>query len=143
MGWTYSVEDLATDPMMQVRLLIGDTNENDQQMQDEELAHFLLTEGSTNSAASQAAYSLAARYARKADKKMGDLSINYSKVSENYRKLAEQLIATGVSYAVPTAGGVYKDDRNRAQDDPSTLKSSFKRGMHDFVTDSTRPNSQD
>lgn len=141
MSWTYDPETLATDPLMKVRLLIQDTNEEDQQLQDEEIQYFLTTESDLKMAAGRCAESLAARYSRKADsKKMGDLAITWAKTADRYTALADRLMAR--SFAVPTAGGIEVSDRNSNQADQSVTHSTIRRGMHDFTTPPVLPNTQ-
>lgn len=141
MTWSYSADALSETvdgPLMQVRLHIGDTDEDDQQLQDEEIQYLLTQESTTLMAASRACEILAARYARQADKKVGDLSITYTKTSENYRLLAASLMAQGRSYAVPSAGGVEVSEKESAADDATLVQGSIRRGMHDFVKDTNR-----
>lgn len=45
MAWTYEPSKLSDSPLMQARLLLGDTNEEDQLMQDEEIQFYLNSSG--------------------------------------------------------------------------------------------------
>lgn len=141
MSWTYQFP-IATD-RDKVRLLIGDTDDDDKQLADEELDFFIAENANVYTAGSRACNALAARYARKADKKMGDLSIAMEKISSHYRDLAEELFARGAgSYSVPSAGGVEVTDRNANQQDTSVTHGFIRRGMHDFNEPPVTPNSQ-
>ena len=94
-----------------VRLKIGDTDSDFQQLSDEEI-EYELTEanGSILLASSRCASSLAAKYSRKVTKKIGGMSINYSDLAEQYRKLAadllEQYNSIGYAVTVPEVGKV-------------------------------------
>jgi len=86
-----------------VRFYIGDTDTNDQLLQDEEI-NFLLTETSNILlAASHAAKALAAKFSRQADKTVGDLRISLSQKAQTYMALAADLeIRALTSSAYPT-----------------------------------------
>ncbi len=75
-----------------VRFLIGDTDELDVQLQDEEIS-FLLTTYSDDVSASaiQAARNLAAKFARWADHHVSEESISYSQRFKQYQALVAQL----------------------------------------------------
>lgn len=97
MAWSYDATDLDTATssgrLNSVRLLIGDTDTNDQQVQDEEVT-FALSENSNNVylAASWLARTISSQYARKVDVQLdGALSAKYSQLSQQYYKLAERL----------------------------------------------------
>lgn len=106
--------------MAQVHFLVGDTNVLDPQVQDEEIA-FLLDQESHNPlrAAARAAETLASRYARQADKKVGDMMLNSSVVGKGYANLAKSLWRTYYARSVvPYAGGISATDKDLNVDDP-------------------------
>lgn len=140
MAWTY-VTPIATTKD-EVRLLIGDTDTTDQQLLDEEINYFVVQESSAVRAAARACETLAAKYARKMNKKMGDLSIEAEKLSKHYMDLATRLFDQGRSTGVPTAGGIEVADRNANQDDDSVTHNAIRRNMHDFEKAPIRPNTQ-
>jgi len=101
MTWSYDTS-LATDKD-KVRFYIGDTDQTDQLLQDEEI-NFLLTE-TTNVllAASRAAKAVAAKFSRQADKAVGDLRISLSQKAQAYTTLAADLEKRALtSSAYPT-----------------------------------------
>ena len=142
MPWSYSSSVISNRD--RVRLLIGDTNAADPQLQDEELDYFLASESGTYGAAAAAAHSLSMRYARyPGSKKMGDLSITYGDISKRYMDLSSQLlISARGNKALPSAGGVEVSDRNQAQNDESLVHSGIRTSIHDFVVPPRRPNTQ-
>lgn len=138
MAWTYDPE-LAL-PRDQVRLLVGDTDADDPQFQDEELDFLVAAHASVYSAAAVACRSLAGKYARYADKWVGDLKILASQKARAYERLAEQYDKQSVSdvanlaiLGVPTAGGVYVSEKEQQEADAELVKPFLKRGMHDNV----------
>lgn len=77
MTWTYSGNPGAST-LDEVRFLIQDTNEDDQQLQDEELNYLIAVHGDPYSAAVAAVSALIARLAsfQSETKKVGDLSLS-------------------------------------------------------------------
>lgn len=90
MTWSYSASStLARDT---VRLLIGDTNPEDQLLQDEEIDRFLLMNSSDLLlAAADCAEALAARFAQAVVAAVGDYGTNLAVKSSNYFRLAARL----------------------------------------------------
>ena len=95
MTWTYD-GDPTQDRTAEVRFLVGDTDQTDPLVQDEEI-EFVLTqyvpvEGSPAwLAAAHVADGIAAKFARKADRSLGSLSISASQQRDHYRELAADL----------------------------------------------------
>jgi hypothetical protein len=117
-----------------VRFLLGDTDESAEQLTDTEI-EFLLTE-QTNAydAAALGASTLAAKYAKLADRSVGDLSISYSQLSKNFNALAKTLTsqgATSVSGFRPYAGGISIADKDSQNADTDRTPPNFRIGMHD------------
>lgn len=134
MAWTYDVTKLTdpTDgPLMEVRLHIGDTTSDDPQLQDEEIRYYLATQTNTIVAASRCCSALAAKYAREANRKMGDLALEYEKLSSHYTDLAKTLFDRGTN-SVPTAGGIYRSEKQAAASNPALSQPTVRIGMHDF-----------
>lgn len=134
MSWTYDETTLATSIRNRVRLKLGDTDFKDQQLQDEELDQFITEAGTEDGAVVLAARALASRYARSVDKWVGDLKILASQKHRAYLDLLDKTLvatASGVSLAVPTAGGVYVAEKEAMEGDESLVTPAFRRGMHD------------
>jgi triphosphoribosyl-dephospho-CoA synthetase len=132
MAWTYD-SALSTDTD-RLRFLVGDTLSTDQQFQDAELEYLIEAHGTLYAAAAAACRSLASKYARYADKWVGDLKILASQKSRAYAALAEtfETKAVGAStWAIPTAGGVYTADKAEQEANTALEQGTFKRGMHD------------
>lgn len=101
MAWSYNPSDLnttaASGRLSSVRLLIGDTDTNDQLMQDEEI-FFALAQNGNNVyyAAAWASRIISAKFSRLVDTQLdGALQASYSDRSKQYTLLATQMEALG------------------------------------------------
>lgn len=97
MGWTYDATNLtnatATGRLNSVRLLVGDTNSGDPQLQDEEIT-FSLGQNGDNiyNAAAFCCRLLASKYSRLVDTQLdGALQASYSDRMKHYNLLYTQL----------------------------------------------------
>ena len=97
MSWSYDSADLSTSTLSgqlnSTRFLLGDTNTNDQQVENEEVLFALAQNGyNIYKSAAWLARSLAAKYAKKVDIDLdGALSGAYSQLQEHFYALAGQL----------------------------------------------------
>lgn len=132
MTWTYSSTDLSTS-LAQVRLLIGDTDTNDQQMTDEEIAFYTSNAAGVYYAAAGACEALAAQYARRADKTVGQTSVAASQRQKHYHDLAASLRhrALTATTLVPYAGGISDTDKTAVEQDTDRVKPQFVLGWDD------------
>jgi len=136
MTWTYTGtpgQDSAAERRDAARLLVGDTNTNDQQVSDEEIA-FYLSEASNNTyrAAAIAAQGLAAKYARSVDTAFEGVRSSYSQRATHYKQMALQLEAKAVSaggLGMPSAGGISISEIERVDNDTDRVKPVFKQGQ--------------
>ena len=141
MAWTYDETDLdkttSSGRLNVVRLLIGDTDTNDQLVENEEIV-FALSESNNNVyfAGSWAAATIAAQFSRKVNTKLdGALSADYSNLAKQYKTLSADLREQGQKYSMTSAsvraGGISNTviDANRAlRDRPSA---AFAKGQFD------------
>lgn len=138
MTWTYS-GDPSSDEKDAVRFLIGDTDSDDELIQDEEINYLLDEEGAVKLAAARAAETIAAKFARKADRTIGDYSEKFSQKADNYFSLAkelEQQYDDDVSEkAMPYAGGISKTDKESRENNTDRVKPAFSKGMMDNDTE--------
>lgn len=105
MAWNYNPAQLAASELYQVRFLIGDTDTNDQQLQDEEIT-FLLTQcGSVNGAAVACCENLSAKYANLTDHSLGPYSVKASQKSKQFMDLAKRISKQASRYSVPSMSG--------------------------------------
>jgi hypothetical protein len=133
MSWNYNVADLGTNQKDQIRFLIGDTNTNDQQLQDEELQFSLTIRSSIWGAAATCCESISANLSRKADTTTGELRTLYSSLSRAYhaRSMAYESKSVEMGGALPFAGGISIAQKILAETDPDRVQPAFSRGLQD------------
>lgn len=131
MGWTYS-NTPNTVQRDAVRWLTGDTDTADQQITDEEVTYAIAQAPNTYMAAALVAEALAAKYSRKADRTVGDISLRSSQQADAYRELATRLRnqASTAAAVKPYAGGISQDDKEAVEDDEDRALPSFTRALH-------------
>lgn len=130
-SWTYS-GDPAASTKDAVRHLLGDTDERDQKLSDQEIEWEIAQGGAVRTIAARASKALAARYgAAPSDKKIGDLSITYGQRADWFMGLAAELSEESAVYAIPRAGGISQADKAAVEADTDRVAPSFSRGMFD------------
>ena len=112
MTWSYSEDVLntttASGKLNTVRLLVGDTDETDQIVQDEEINFALTQSDNVYYAASWVASVIAAKFARKVSTELdGQLRADYSDLSRQYNKLSGTLRQNGTKYNAGSLGVVF------------------------------------
>jgi hypothetical protein len=122
----------ASDKRDAVRLLIGDTDTNDQQLQDAEVDFFITEVGGSNLklAASRAARSIAALYARLIDTSVEGVSTHFSQRQKHYTELAHRLDQASrrqTALGSPSFGGVSIDTVEDVNDDDDRIQPAFQR----------------
>jgi hypothetical protein len=136
LSWSYDPTNLdnttVSGRLNTVRLLVGDTDTDDQQAQNEEVV-FSLSENGNNIylSASWIARAISSKYARLVTTKLdGALSANYSDLSRQYQSLADQLEyqgkTSGASIGV-IAGGITKSDVEAVRANTNRIEGSFRR----------------
>ncbi len=131
MTWTYSGDPSSTNRDA-VRFLVGDTDNTDQLVTDEEIAYALAQEGNAYNAAARMARGLASKFARHPDQSLGDLSISYSQRYKHFTELAKKLETEGSSRrGVPYAGGISKADKDTVSADSDRIQPAIRVGVHD------------
>ena len=136
MAWSYDPTDLntttASGRLNTVRLLVGDTDTTDQQVQNEEVT-FSLTENGNNVYYSGAwvARAIASKYSRKVNTELsGALKADYSDLVTHYNSLADNLEyqgkTSGASVGV-LAGGITKSTVEAVRQDTNRIEGSFRR----------------
>jgi hypothetical protein len=145
MTWEYS-GDPTLSAKDEVRFLIGDTDDTDELLQDEEIDYLVLEFGSPTLAAANACQALAAKFSRRSidEKAVGDLRLKYADRAAMFRTQAERLFVAsgGSSSAVPAVapyvGGLSVNEKIAADTDPDLIRSSIYVGMHDKERDDRR-----
>lgn len=135
MAWSYDPSNLNTTTdagrLNVVRLLIGDTDTNDQQLQNEEISFGLSQNGNnTYSAAYWACNNIVSKYARLVTTQLdGALSSNYSDLMQHYLLLASSLEYQGKSSGASLgvrAGGITKTSVEAARADTNRIENAFR-----------------
>lgn len=134
MTWSFDDSDLSNSPKDQVRLLIGDTDTDDQQLSNESIEFYLSSRGgSVNLAAADACDSIAAKYARQVDTKNGSLSVSASQRAKAYRDLASDLRTQNAELCGAFFGGQSIDGKIDLETDTDAIQPRFARGMNDAL----------
>jgi hypothetical protein len=134
MAWSYDERNLNTTDALgrlnATRFLIGDTNEDDQQVQDEEVA-FALAQANNNTyfAGAFLCRTIAAKYSRNVDVKIsGALEETSSQLQAHYLELAEaleyQAQKTGGVLGI-VAGGITKSTVDSVRENTNRVTPSF------------------
>jgi len=134
--WTYDGApgiDTAAARRDAVRVLVGDTDTNDQQATDETIAFFLSQAANdVYSAAALTARSIAGTYARYVDTDFEGVSTKYSQRRDNYYELATRLDRQAkkfgsVGLGVPVAGGISISEIDSVEEDDDRPDPFFRR----------------
>lgn len=133
MAWTYNLGQLATTPLYQVRYLVGDTQSNDPQVQDEEITFALSQRSSIFGAAAMVCRSLASQLSRTADTVDKDLRTTLSQRATAYARRAADYEARAIarSGAMPYAGGLSIADKVLNEQNPDRVQPQFTTSMDD------------
>lgn len=133
MSWSYS--DPGANSKDAVRFLVGDTDQDDGLVDDEEINYLLGEFGDVYETAGSVAETLAAKFAREVTHSGDGLSYSgdqlfkhYSDLSSRLRKLAARRRRSG---AGPYVGGISYREREIADADPDKVPSAFRSNMHD------------
>ena len=136
MAWSYDPTDLDTSTasgrLNIVRLLVGDTDTVDQQVQNEEIT-FGLSENGNNIylSASWIARAISSKYSRLVTTSLsGALSSDYSDLAKQYQTLADQLEYQGKTNGASVgilAGGITKTQVEGVRANTNRIEGSFRR----------------
>jgi glycerate-2-kinase len=136
MAWSYDPTDLdnttASGRLNIVRLLVGDTDTVDQQVQNEEIT-FGLSENGNNIylSASWVARAISSKYSRLVTTSLsGALSSDYSDLAKQYQTLADQLEYQGKTNGASVgilAGGITKTQVEGVRANTNRIEGSFRR----------------
>jgi hypothetical protein len=146
MPWTYDLSKLTTNAVYQVRAEIQDTDPNDQQLQDEEIAYALSVERNMWSASARCAEMIGRRVLRKADVKLGRaMVVTYSRMADQWFQMARMLRSKSLGTTPPWVGGANISDQINFATDTSIIQPVFTKTMMEnprvggYTTDSLDP----
>lgn len=118
-----------------VRYLVGDTDSNDPQVEDEEIT-FALSEADDGIylAAAITARAIAGKYARRVDTDFEGVSTAYSDRQKHYQALAVKLekeaLTKGASLGSPGVGGISESTMDSVEDNEDRVEPAFRRRQH-------------
>lgn len=133
MAWTYTGDPAHSD-RDRVRFLIGDTDTNDQLLNDAEIDWILTEAGdSIYQAAHDACHTIASKFARLAtSKSVGDLSLSYQDRAQAFYALADRLMHLASRRDVPTPWASPKNMQTSSERDELGMQGhEFYTGVHD------------
>jgi hypothetical protein len=133
MSWTYDSSQLESSTLMQVRYLVGDTKQTDQQVQDEEINFALSQRASIYGAAAIVCRSLASQLSREADTVDKDLRTVLSARAKAYSARASEYETKAVvrGGGMPYAGGISIADKIANEQDTDRVPPQFTINMDD------------
>jgi hypothetical protein len=125
-SWSYSGNP-ANSARDAVRNYIGDVVEATPQLMDPEIDYILVQYPNVLLAAAMCCRTLGNRYATKVNKRVGDLSINYSDIAKGYMDRADELERQGNMIGVTVyGGGISKSDALGNDMNPDRIKIPFR-----------------
>lgn len=127
MTWSYQPKDLATSQRDRVRFLVGDTDENDQRIQDEEIDYILTKRTNDDLAAADAADAIAAGYARQVDTENEALAVKAGDRMKHFENLSRRL-RRGAFVSI-SVGGLSKSEKDAFKDDSDAVQPAFEVDM--------------
>ena len=146
MTWTYDPADLATNEVDALRLEIGDTDIQYQLLQNEEIAWNITQERNYWSAAARCCEQISRLFVRKADVKLGrSMSVQYTRMADQYTQLASRLRKKGLGTVPPYAGGALMADKMTIGNNSAIVAPLFTKTMMEnpwtggYTTDSLPP----
>ena len=136
MSWCYDPTDLntttASGRLNTVRFLVGDTDTNDQKVQNEEIEFSLAQAGdSVNAAAAYVCRTLASKYASKVTIELdGQLMAHYSDLYDHYKSLSDKLDYQAKKFGAQIgilAGGISKTRVGAVRSNTDRVEPAFRR----------------
>jgi len=125
MPWSYSGDPASSDKDA-VRFEVGDTDHNDQLLQDGEIEYAISLEPSLLAAAARCCEVLARRFSRQADFRLGPQAVSASQRAEAFAARAKELRTKAASLGGIYVGGI---DRNEERLDRDLRQPAFKRNL--------------
>ena len=133
MGWTYSADPSSSEKDA-VRFLIGDTDEEDPLVSDEEIQWSLKHWSDHYMAAAAICDSLAGKFAREVSVSADGISYSGNQIAQNFTQLGQQLRRLSTmerKHGVPYVGGLSWKERAKDDSDPDRVPEYFRSHMHD------------
>ena len=130
MVWSYSGSPGAHNRDL-VRFLVQDTLEDEQLVTDEEIDYVLTQFADARQAAAQVADVIARGFARQANTKTPELSVDFTARAKEYRSLAVALRRESAELgAIPYAGGISTADKDAQEALTDRVQPAFTTTLH-------------
>ena len=130
MTFSYDSDDLVTE-LNKIRLWIGDVDEDDAFLQDEEIAYVQDDSSTFLKRVAACCRLICAKIARKVDYKLSLLTEQASKIYDRYKAMAVRFEA-GSSRSYPWTGSVDVALKKANEDDTSLVKPKIRKGLMDY-----------
>lgn len=132
MSWTYT-GDPTSSAKDSVRFLIGDTDQHDPLLDDQEILYML---GQYNNAPLNAAIrcceQIAAKFSRRVNESVGQVRMDFAQASKAYRDMAMDLRRRmAIEGVKPFAGGISKSQKVSENQDKDRVKPNFSEHMQE------------
>ena len=132
MTWSYSWDQINSNPVYRVRFRIGDNVSCEPLFQDEEIAAAISARGSLAGACADLCRALATKYSRSVDFAVtGGGRASYSQLSKQYNRQAVMFEVKAASLATPYVAGISVTDKLNQELDTDRVPPQFVIGMHD------------
>jgi len=131
MSFTYDETQLDSSVLYRIRLEIGDTDEDNVLLQDEEINQIIAEVSGFYSRVARCFRLLASKFVHTSYSfTIGRLREDRGSLRDHYLSLAKKYEARS---SVPWSGAIYQDDKDAVEDDDSLVASKFQKGMHDYT----------
>ncbi len=132
MGFSYDVSALNDEGLNRIRMELGDVDENDYFLQDEEIEQILTEVSSFNAYLYKCCKLILIRISTKRKYIIEGYSEDWDTVYKRYEKMMNHYgrLCAG-SY--PISSSISVDDRKIYTDDTSIVQPKFDKGMHDYT----------
>jgi hypothetical protein len=132
MSWTYS-ENPESSPKDYVRFLIGDTDQSEPLLSDQEIGLYLRTyNNGALMAAMRCCEAIAAKFSRRVNESVGQVKMDFSQAAKAYRDMALDLRRRmAIDTVSPYAGGISKSDKYTQDLNADRVKPDFTKQMMD------------
>ena len=128
MTFSYDETNLGVE-LNKIRLYIGDMDEDNPLLQDEEIISVQADVSGFKATVAACCRLICAQLARRVDYKLSLLSEKASTLYDRYKALAERYEAMG-SVSYPWSGSIFRADKEAVEDDITLVEPLFKRGVH-------------
>ena len=129
-SFTYDPQTLSLE-LNRLRLELGDTDENEPLLQDEEVAKVQAEKGSFYLRAAECCRLICAKVSRKTKVKISGFSEDANSVYDRYRSMQDRFVQLA-SASYPWAASIQVSEKSRNELDTGLVQPKFKKGQFDY-----------